>query len=106
VRVWPGGRRGSAIGQIQGLAVMVNRQSLKLTFRLSRLVANPLESPCGNQADNQQVVSAETRRVLPGVSFLVGSLEGDVEHGTFLRLLTPDARAHGAVADFMDRLTV
>jgi hypothetical protein len=37
----------------EGLAVMANRQSLRLTFRLSGLITNPLESPCGNQAHNQ-----------------------------------------------------
>ena len=70
------------------------------------MVANPLESPCGDQADNQQVVTAKTGGVFPGVSVLVGPLEGDVEHGTFVGILAPDARAHGTVADFMDGLSV
>ena len=90
----------------RGLAVMINRQSLRLTLRLSGLVANPLESPSGDQADNQKVIAAETCGILPGVPVLVGSLEGDVEHLAFIRLLAPDARAHGAVADFVDWLTV
>ena len=85
---------------------MVNRQSLRLAFWRSRLAANPLESPCGNQAHNQKVVASKTGGVLPGVSVLVSSLECHVEHGTFIRLLAPDARAHGAVADFVDGLAV
>ena len=92
--------------QIQGLTVMVNRQPFGLPFRLSGLVANPLESPCGDQADNQEVVAAKTGGVLPGISVLVGPLERDVEHWAFVGLLTPDARADGAVADFVDGLTV
>ena len=76
-----------------------------LAFRLSGLVANPLESPCRDQADNQEVVAAETGGVFPFLSVLVGPLEGDVEHGAFVRLLAPDAGADGAVADFMDGLT-
>ena len=97
---------GSAMEQIQGLAVMVNRQPLRLAFWLSGLVANPLESPCGDQAHNQEVVAAKTSGVLPCVSVLVGPLEGDVEQGTFVALLTPDARTDGAVADFVDGLAV
>ena len=85
---------------------MANRQPLRLTFRLSRLVANPLESPCGDQAHNQKVVATKTIGVLPGVRVLVGPLERDVEHGTFFSLLAPDAGADRAVADFVDRLTV
>ena len=85
---------------------MMNRQSLRLRLRLSGLVANPLESPSGDQADNQKVVTAETGGVLPGVPVLVGPLEGDVEHGTFLGLLVPDAGADRAVADFVDGLAV
>ena len=79
---------------------------MRLAFRLSGLVANPLECPCGDQADNQEVVAAKTGGVLPGVSVLVGPLKGDVEHGTFVGLLGPDARADGAVADFVDGLAV
>ena len=97
---------GSAKEQIQGLAIVVNRQPLRLTFWLSRLAANPLESPSGDQADNQEVVAAEAGGVLPGFPVLVSPLEGDVEHGAFLGLLAPDAGAHGAVADFVDGLTV
>ena len=85
---------------------MVNRQPLKLAFWLSGLVANPLESPCGDQAHNQEVVAAKTGGVLPRVSVLVGPLEGDVEQGTFVGLLAPDARADVAVADFVDGLAV
>jgi hypothetical protein len=92
--------------QIQGLAIMVNHQPLGLAFRLSWLVANPLESPCGNQAHNQEVVAAKTGGVLPCVSVLVGALEGDVEQGTFVGFLAPDARADDAVADFVDGLAV
>ena len=85
---------------------MVNRQSLRLAFWRSRLAANPLESPCGNQAHNQKVVAPETGGILPGVSFLVGPLERHIEHGAFFGLLTPDAGAHGTMADFVDGLTV
>jgi hypothetical protein len=70
------------------------------------LVANPLESPCGNQAHNQKVVSAEIGGVFPVVSVFVGPLKGDVEQGTFVSLLAPDAGTDGAVADFVDRLAV
>ena len=92
--------------QIKGLAVMVNRQPLRLAFWLSGLVANPLESPCGDQAHNQKVVAAKTGGVLPCVSILVGPLEGEVAQGAFVGLLAPDARAHGAMADFVDGLAV
>lgn len=85
---------------------MVNRQPLRLAFWLSGLVANPLESPCGDQAHNQEVVAAKTGGVLPCVSVLVGPLEGDVEQGAFVGLLAPDARADGTVADFVDGLAV
>ena len=88
------------------LAIIVSRQPFWLTLRLSRLVANPLESPCGDQADNQEVVTAETGGVLPSFSVLVGPLERDIVHRPFIRLLAPDAGAHGAVADFVDRLAV
>ena len=77
-----------------------------MPLRMSGLVANPLESPGGDQADNQKVVAAEACGILPGIAVLVGPLEGDVEHLAFIRLLAPDARAHGAVADFVDWLTV
>ena len=70
------------------------------------MVANPLERSCGDQAHNQEVVAAKTGGILPGVSVLVGPLEGDVEQGTFVGLLAPDARADGAVADFVDGLAV
>ena len=85
---------------------MVNRQSLRLAFWLSGLVANSLECPCGDKADNQEVVAPETGGVLPGVSFLVGPLERHIEHGSFFGLLAPDARTDGTVTDFMDGLTV
>ena len=74
--------------------------------RMSGLVANPLESPSGDQADNQKVVAAEACGILPGVAVLVGPLEGDVEHLAFIRLLAPDAGADGTVADFVDGLSV
>ena len=74
--------------------------------RLSGLVANPLESSGGDQADNQKVVAAEACGILPSVAVLVGPLEGDVEHLAFICLLAPDAGADGTVADFVDGLTV
>ena len=92
--------------QIRGLAVMINARPLRPAFALSGLVADPLESPCSNQAHNQEIVTAKTRRILPCVSVLVGALEGDVEQGAFLALLAPDARAHGTVTDFVDGLVV
>ncbi len=70
------------------------------------MVANPLESPRGDQADNQEIIAAKTCGVLPRVSVLVGPLEGDIEQGAFVGLLVPDARADGAVTDFVDWLTV
>ena len=85
---------------------LVSRQSFGSTFRLPRLDANPFESPCGDQAHNQEVVAAKTGGVLPCVSILVGPLEGDVEQRTFLALLAPDARADGTVTDFVDGLVV
>jgi len=97
---------GFAMKQIQGLAIMANHQPLRLAFWLSGLVANPLESACGDQAHNQKVVAAKTGGVLPCVSFLVGPLEGYVEQGTFVGLLAPDACANGAVTDFVDGLAV
>jgi len=92
--------------QIRWPAVMANRQPLRLAFWLSGLVANPLESPCGDQAHNQEVVAAKTGGVLPCVSVLVGPLEGYVEQWAFVGLLAPDARADGAVTDFVDGLAV
>jgi len=85
---------------------MVNRQPLRLAFWLTGLVANPLESSRGDQAQNQEVVAAKTSGVLPCVSVFVGPLEGNVEQGTLVGLLSPDARADGAVADFVDGLAV
>ena len=73
---------------------------------MSGLVANPLESPSGDQADNQEVVAAKTGGILPGIAVLVGPLEGYVEHLAFIRLLAPDAGADGTVADFVDGLTI
>lgn len=83
---------------------MVDRQPRRLAFWQSGLIADPLESPCGDQAHNQQIVAAETAGVLPCFSILVGPLEGDVEQGTFVGLLAPDARADGTVTDFVDGL--
>ena len=85
---------------------LLSRQQLKLTFRLSGLVANPFESPCGDEAHNQEVVSAKTGRVLPSVSVFIRALKGDVEQGAFVGLLTPDARADGAVTDFVNGLVI
>ena len=85
---------------------MMNRQSLRLRLRPSGLVANPLESPSGDQADNQEVVAAEACGILPRIAVLVGPLDGDVEHLAFIRLLAPDAGADGAVADLVDGLIV
>ena len=79
---------------------------MNLAFRFSGLVANPLESPCGDQAYNQEIVAAETSGILPVVSVLVGALERNIEYRTFVGLLAPDTCAHDAVADFVDRLTV
>ena len=70
------------------------------------MVANPLESPCGDQTHNQEIVAAKTGGVLPCISVLVGPLEGDVEQGTFVGLLAPDTRADGTVTDFVDGLVV
>ena len=70
------------------------------------MAANPLESPGGYQTDNQKVVATKAGRVLPCVSVLICPLERDVEHLAFIRLLAPNAGAHGAVADFVDGLTV
>jgi len=86
------------------VAVVANRQPLRSTSWLSGLVTNPLESPCGNQAHNQEIVAAKTGGVLPCVPVLVGPLEGDVEQGTFVPLLAPDARADDTVTDFVDGL--
>jgi hypothetical protein len=81
---------------------MINRQPLKLRFLLPRLIANPLEGSCGDQAQDQEVVATKTGGVLPGLSVLVGALKGDVEQGTFVGLLAPNARTYGAVANFVD----
>ena len=70
------------------------------------LVANPLESPCGDQTHNQEVVAPKTAGVFPCVSVLVGALEGDVEYGAFVAVLSPDAGADGAVSDFVYWLLV
>ena len=70
------------------------------------LSPNPFESPCCNQAQDQQVVSAKAGGVFPCVSVFVGALKGDVEEGAFVGLLTPDARADEAVADFVDGLVI
>ena len=88
------------------LAGMVNRRPLSLAFWLAGLVANPFESPCGDQADNQKVVTAKAGGVFPGVSVPVGPLEGHIEHGTLVGVLCPDAGADGAVTDFLDGLFI
>jgi len=97
---------GCGICKNTGLTVMINCQPLSSTLWLSGLVANPLESPCSDQAHNQEVVAAKTAGVLPCVSVLVRPLEGDVEQWTFLALLAPNARADGTVTDFVDWLAV
>ena len=68
------------------------------------LSGNPLKRPRGNEAYDQEVLSAKALRVLPFVPFAVGTLERDIEHRTLLRLLPPDTGAHGTVADFVDWL--
>jgi hypothetical protein len=107
-RIWPSAlvQRNPRRNNYKDRAISVGHQPLRLPFRLSGLGANPLESPCGDQAHNQEVVAAEAGRVLPGVFLLIRSLEGDVEQGTFVGLLAPDARAYEAVADFVDWLAV
>lgn len=89
-----------------GLAVTISRQPLKLALRRSGLAGDPFISSGGNQAHNQEVVPAKAGRVLPCVSVFVCSLEGDVEHRTFVSILTPNARAYGAVADFVNGLVI
>ena len=85
---------------------MVNHRPLRLAFWLAGLVANPFESSCGDQAHDQKVAPAKGGGVFPRVSILVGPLEGHVEHGTFVGVLCPDARADGAVTDLVDGLVV
>ena len=75
-----------------------------LRLRMSWLIANPLESPGGNQAHNQEVVASETSGMLPCVSVLVGPLEGDIEQGTFVGLLAPDTGTDSTVANLVDGL--
>jgi len=70
------------------------------------LIANPFERSCGDQAHDQEVVSAKTGRVLPSVPVFVRALEGDVEQWAFVRFLTPDAGAYGAVTDFVNGLII
>jgi len=95
------------IRQVRKKATLTDRPCIEgLAFRLSGLVANPLESPGGDQADNQKVVAAEACGILPGFAVFVGPLEGDVEHLAFIRLLAPDAGADDTVADFVDGLSV
>jgi len=77
-----------------------------LTLRLSGLVTNPFESPCGNQAYHQKIVSAKAGRVLPVASIFVRALKGDIEHTALVRLLTPDTRTDEAVTDFVNRLVI
>ena len=71
-----------------------------------RLIANPFERPCGDQAHHQEVVSAKTGRIFPGVTVFVRALKGDVEQRAFVGLLTPDARADGAVTNFVNGLII
>lgn len=82
------------------------RKPLRSPFRLSGLVANPLESSGGNQAHNQEVVATETGGVLPVVSVLVGPLETDIKQWAFVGLLAPDAGTDGAMSDFVNGLVV
>ena len=83
---------------------MVNRQSLRLSFRLSGLVANPLESPRGNKTHNQEVVAAEARGVLPVVSVFVSPLETDIKQWAFVGFLAPNASTNEAMTDFVNWL--
>ena len=69
------------------LGGLVNRRPLRLAFWLAGLVANPFESPCSDQADNQKVVTAKTGGVFPGVSVPVRPLEGHVKDGTLVGVL-------------------
>ncbi len=85
---------------------MPNHERVRSAFWLSGLVANPLESSCGDQAHNKEIVAAKTGGVHPCVPVFVGPLEGDVEQGTFFSLLAPDACADGTVTDFVDGLVV
>jgi hypothetical protein len=73
---------------------------------LPGLVANPLKSPRSDQTHNQKVVAAKARGILPVVSVFVGPLEGNVEHGTVVSILAPDAGTYDPVADLMNGLTV
>ena len=74
------------------------------TFDGSRLASDPLECPGGDQAYDQKVVPAKCGRVLPDVAIFVCSLERNVVEQPFVGFLAPDAGAHRAVADFVDRL--
>ena len=71
---------------------------------LARLTGNPLEGARGDETQNQEGLVPKVGRVSPSVSIFVGPLKRDVEHGSFLGFLPPDACAYGTVTDFVDGL--
>jgi hypothetical protein len=68
------------------------------------LSPDPLESPGGNKANNEEIVPAEAVGVLPVISILIRALEGDIEDWSFLRLLLPNACGYGAVTNLVNWL--
>ena len=65
---------------------------------------NPLESPGSDETQNQEIISAKAGRVFPDFIVQVGALKRNVEHRTFVGLLTPNARTDESVADFVSGL--
>lgn len=79
-------------------------RSVRRLLRLSGLGGNPLERAGGNESHDQKVPLAEACRMPPRFPAPVGTLERDIEHRPLAGFLPPDARAHGAMADFLDGL--
>ncbi len=82
------------------------RSLLRLCRRLcfQGLAANPLEGARGDEGYDQKVPSTEASRIFPSVAIFIGSLKRDIEHRSFDGFLSPDARTHGTMADFLDWL--
>ncbi len=77
---------------------------LRCWLCLLRLVGNPLEGPCGDEAHDQEVLATEAFRMFPCLPIPIRPLKRDIEHRSFAGFLPPDARTHGTMPDFLNGL--
>src|SRR6185295_1987069 len=98
-------KRGLQTPESKGTTIPILRSLCRL-LGVSGLSGNPLESARRDEAHYKQVLSAEAIRIFPGFPISVRSLKRGIEHRSFVSLLSPDARTHGTVADFVDGLGI